>query len=83
MRTLDAQLKDKKFVMGAKLTLADVILFRELKYFLQLVFPKGMRDKLFQNEIKQFQKMVETEEVKKVYGKILLCNQQLKPFINN
>ena len=81
MRTLDAQVKDKEFVMGAKLTLADVTLFRELKYFFQLVFPKGLRDKVFPNVTKWFQKMAETEEVKKVYGKILLCNQPLKPFI--
>ena len=81
MRTLDAKLKDKEFVMGAKLTLADVTLFRELKYFFQLVFPKGLRDKVFPNATKWFQKMAETEEVKKAYGKILLCNQPLKPFI--
>ena len=81
MRTLDTQLKDKEYVMGAKLTLADVCLFRELKYFFQLVFPKGLRDKVFPNVTKWFQKMAETEEVKKVYGKILLCNQPLKPFI--
>jgi elongation factor 1-gamma len=81
MRTLDAHLKDKDFVMGSRLTLADVTLFRELKYFFQLVFPKGLRDKLFPNATKWFQRMAETEEVKKVYGKILLCNQPLKPFI--
>ena len=81
MKTLDAQVKDKEFVLGSKLTLADVTLFRELKYFFQLVFPKGLRDKVFPNVTKWFQKMAETEEVKKVYGKILLCNQPLKPFI--
>ena len=81
MRTLDAHLKDKDFVMGSRLTLADVTLFRELKYFFQLVFPKGLRDKLFPNATKWFQRMAETEEVKKSYGKILLCNQPLKPFI--
>ena len=81
MRTLDAHLKDKDFVMGSRLTLADVTLFRELKYFFQLVFPKGLRDKVFPNTTKWFQRMAETEEVKKVYGKILLCNQPLKPFI--
>ena len=81
MRTLDAHLKDKDFMMGSRLTLADVTLFRELKYFFQLVFPKGLRDKLFPNATKWFQRMAETEEVKKAYGKILLCNQPLKPFI--
>ena len=78
MRTLDAQLKDKEFVLGSKITLADVTLFRELKYFL---FPKGLRDKVFPNVAKWFTKLSETEEVKKVYGKILLCNQPLKPYI--
>ena len=81
MRTLDAHLKDKDFVMGSRLTLADVTLFRELKYFFQLVFPKGLRDKVFPNATKWFQRMAETEEVKKAYGKILLCNQPLKPFV--
>ena len=81
MRTLDAQLKDKEFVLGSKITLADVTLFRELKYFFQLVFPKGLRDKVFPNVAKWFTKLSETEEVKKVYGKILLCNQPLKPYI--
>ena len=81
MRTLDAQLKDKEFVLGNKITLADVTLFRELKYFFQLVFPKGLRDKVFPNVAKWFTKLSETEEVKKVYGKILLCNQPLKPYI--
>ena len=81
MRTLDAHLKDKDFVMGSRLTLADVTFFRELKYFFQLVFPKGLRDKVFPNATKWFQRMAETEEVKKVYGKILLCNQPLKPFV--
>ena len=81
MRTLDAHLKDKDFMMGSRLTLADVTLFRELKYFFQLVFPKGLRDKVFPNATKWFQRMAETEEVKKVYGKILLCNQPLKPFV--
>ena len=80
MKLLDAQLKDKEFVMGGKLTMADVNLFRELKYFFQLVFPKGLRDKLFPNATKWFQKMAETEEAKKAYGKILLCNQPMKPF---
>ena len=82
MKCLDAQLKDKEYVLGDKLTLADVILFRELKYFFQLVFPKGLRDKLFPNVTKWFEKMASTEEVKKVYGKILLCNQPMKPFIS-
>ena len=82
MRTLDTQLKDKEFVLGNKITLADVTLFRELKYFFQLVFPKGLRDKVFPNVAKWFTKLSETEEVKKVYGKILLCNQPLKPYIS-
>ena len=82
MRTLDAKLKDKEFVLGNKITLADVTLFRELKYFFQLVFPKGLRDKVFPNVAKWFTKLSETEEVKKVYGKILLCNQPLKPYIS-
>ena len=82
MRILNAQIKDKEFIMGKQLTLADVTLFRELKFLFQLVFPKGLRDKVFSYVSEWFQRMAQTEEVKKVYGKILLCNQTLKPFIS-
>ena len=81
LKTLDQQVKDKKYVLGDTLTLADVVLFNKLKFFFQLLFPKGLREKVFPNVNKWFTNLAETTEVKKVYGKINLCNVPLKPFI--
>ena len=82
MIALDKQLNDKKYVLGDTLTLADVALFRHLKLFFQLAFPKGMREKLFPKVNTWFTNVSQTAEVKKVYGKVLLCNQPVKPFVS-
>ena len=81
LKVLDQQVKDKKYILGDTLTLADVSLFNKLKFFFQLVFPKGLREKVFPNVTKWFTALAETTEVKKVYGKVHLCNTILKPFI--
>ena len=82
MQILDKQLNEKKYILGDTLTLADVALFRHLKLFFQLVFPKGMRDKVFPKVNTWFTIVSQTAEVKKVYGKVLLCNQPIMAFIS-
>ena len=82
MVALDKQLNEKKFILGDTLTLADVSLFRHLKLFFQLVFPKGMREKVFPKVNTWFTNVSQTAEVKKVYGKVLLCNVPVKPFVS-
>ena len=79
MRALDQQVKGKRYVFGEKFTLADIALFRQLKFFFQLVFPKGLREKVFPNVNDWFQRVINTPEADKVYGKIILCNSPLKP----
>ena len=81
MKALDQQVKGKKYVFGEQLTLADIALFRQLKFFFQLVFPKGFREKVFPNVNDWFLRVLNTPETDKVYGKILLCNQPVKPYI--
>ena len=81
MKALDQQVKGKRYAFGEELTLADIALFRQLKYFFQLVFPKGLREKVFPNVNDWFLRVVNTPETDKVYGKVLLCNQPLRPFI--
>ena len=82
LRILDQQIKEKKFVLGDNLTLADVVLFNKLKFFFQLVFPKGLREKVFPNVNEWFNQVSKTPEVNKVYGKIILCNAPVKPFVS-
>lgn len=81
MKALDQQVKGKRYAFGEQLTLADIALFNKLKFFFQLVFPKNMRDKVFPNVNDWFLRVLNTPETDKVYGKVLLCNQPLKPFI--
>ena len=81
MKALDQQVKGKRYAFGEQLTLADISLFRHLKFFFQLIWPKKFRESVFPNVNDWFLRVLNTPEVDKVYGKILLCNQPLKPFI--
>jgi elongation factor 1-gamma len=78
MKILEEQLKGKKYILGDKLTLADVSLFRHLKLFFQLVFRKGSREKVFPKVSTWFSIVSQTPEVQKVYGKVLLCKNTIK-----
>ena len=82
MKALDQQVKGKRYAFGEQLTLADIALFRQLKYFFQLVFPKNLREKVFPNVTDWFLRVLNTPETDKVYGKVILCNQPLKPYIS-
>ena len=82
MKALDQQVKGKRYAFGEELTLADIALFRPLKFFFQLVFPKGLREKVFPNVNDWFLRVLNTPETDKAYGKVLLCNQPLKPYIS-
>jgi len=81
MKALDQQVKGKRYAFGEQLTLADIALFRHLKFFFQLVFPKNLREKVFPNVNDWFLRVLNTPETDKVYGKVILCNQPLKPYI--
>ena len=82
MKALDQQVKGKRYAFGEQLTLADIALFRHLKFFFQLVWPKKFRESIFPNVNDWFLRVLNTPETDKVYGKLLLCNQPLKPFIS-
>ena len=81
MKALDQQVKGKRYAFGEELTLADIALFNKLKFFFQLVFPKGLREKVFPNVNDWFLRVLNTPETDKVYGNVLLCAQPLKPYI--
>ena len=81
MKALDQQVKGKKYAFGDELTLADISLFRHLKLFFQLTFVRGLREKVFPNVNDWFLRVYNTPEADKVYGRIILCNQEIKPYI--
>ena len=82
LKALDQQVKGKRYAFGENLTLADIALFRHLKFFFQLVFPKGLREKVFPNVNDWFLRVLNTPETDKVYGKVLLCKVPLKAFVS-
>ena len=61
LKILDNNLKNKSYIVGEKLTLADIILFRYLRFFMILHFPEGMRKNRFPETTKWFEKMMKTE----------------------
>ena len=60
MKALDQQVKGKRYAFGEKLTLADIALFRHLKFFFQLVWPKKFRESIFPNVNDWFLRVLNT-----------------------
>ena len=71
LKALDQQVKGKRYAFGENITLADIALFRHLKFFFQLVFAKGLREKVFPNVNDWFLRVLNTPETDKVYGRVL------------
>lgn len=78
LKALDQQVKGKRYAFGEQITLADIALFRHLKFFFQLVFPKGLREKVFPNVNDWFLRVLNTAETDKVYGKVILCKAPVR-----
>lgn len=79
VKVLENHLNGKKFLVGEKMTLADVVMFFHLRYYFQYCWVEKMRDNMFKNTTAWFKGIMETEEAKKAYGRTLLCkNTPLK-----
>ena len=81
IKIFEKELENKNYLVGNRLTLADIVLFRYLRLFMMFQFPEAMRKKVLPNTSKYFENLMKTEEVIKSYGRIILCKQPLKPFI--
>ena len=76
---LENQMKNgKKYILGDKITLADVVLFRYLRFFMMLHFPENFRNSLFPKLTKWFESLMNTPEAIEAYGRTILCKKQLK-----
>ena len=80
IKLLEKELEGKQYLVGNRLTLADIVLFRYLRLFMMFHFPDGMRKKLLPNLTKWFENIMKTNEAIKAYGRIVLCKQPLKPY---
>ena len=80
MKILEDNLKKNTYMVGDKITLADIILFRYLRFLMMLHFPEGMRKSLFPQTTKWFENIMNSDEAKKAYGRTILCKTQIKAF---
>ena len=80
LKTIEEDLKKNSYIAGEKLTLADILLFRYLRFFMMLHFPEGMRKSLFPQTTKWFEKIMKSPEAVKAYGRTVLCKNPLKAF---
>ena len=71
--------KGNKFIMGNKLTLADVVLFRYLRFFFMFYLTEKIRNSLCPKLTLWFENIMNTQEAIEAYGRTLLCKKQLKP----
>ena len=82
LNIIETNLKDNKtnYIVGNKMTLADVSLFRYLRLFMMLHFPEGMRNKVFPLTTKWFENVKNSPETVKAYGRTVLCKNPIKAF---
>lgn len=81
IKLLESELKGKQYLVGNKITLADIILFRYFRYFMMLQFPEGMRKSVLPNTTKWFNNIMSSPEAIKAYGRTILCKNPVKPYI--
>ena len=72
--------KNTPYIVGNKITLADIILFRYLRFFMMFHFPEGMRNSLFPQTTKWFERIMNSTEAIKAYGRTILCKNPIKAF---
>ena len=78
VKILEKQLKHgKKYILGDKITLADIVLFRYLRYFMMLHFSENLKSSLLPKVTKWFENIIQSPEVIEAYGRTILCKKQL------
>jgi len=78
VKTLNTHLDKKKFLVGDKLTLADIVVANMLLYMFQLVLDAGFR-KAMKNVTAWAESIYALESFTKVTGKVVFCAKALKP----
>ena len=80
LKIIEKELSKNEYLVGNKLTLADVILFRYLRFLMMFHFPDKMRKSLFPKTEKWFEKIMNSPEAIEGYGRTVLCKIPLKGF---
>ena len=80
LKLMENQLEKNEFIIGNKISLADISLFAKIRFLMMFHFPEQMRNKLFPKVSKWFENIMNTKEAVKAYGRTVLCKNPLKPF---
>ena len=71
--------KGNKYILGNNITLADIVLFRYLRFFMMFYLTEKIRNSLCPKLTSWFENIMNTQEAIDAYGRTLLCKKQLKP----
>ena len=83
LKILENNLEKGEYILGKDITLADITIFRHLRFFMMFHFPEGIRKALFPKVTSWFQKIMNTSEAIKAYGRTMLCKNPMKAFIGD
>ena len=79
LKIMEENLKKNNYIVGNKMTLADILLFRYLRFFMMLHFPENVRSGLCPKVTKWFENIMNTPEAIEAYGRTILCKKPIKP----
>ena len=82
LKILDNHLKVNTFVVGKKLTIADIALVSVLVSPFKFIFEEKFR-KSVPNVTKWFESICELPAFAKVWGKVRLCLKEFEPFVHH
>lgn len=81
LKLLNKQLEGKQYVIGANMTLADIVLYFTIRWYFELLFVENLRKTLFPNVTNWLVNISNTENAMKVYGRLVLCKVPAKFFV--
>ncbi len=76
--TLNKHLEGKSYIVGDKMTLADMVCAFELKFFFMFCFVEGIRKSVFPNVTKWITSILTTDAAIQSLGRFILCKAPLK-----
>ena len=80
LKLLEKELENKEYIAGNQITMADVALFAKLRFLMMFHLAEPMRKKLCPKTNAWFEKIMNSTEARKAYGRTVLCTIPLKPF---
>ena len=78
LKLIEKELSKNEYIVGSKLTLADITLFRYLRCLMMFHFPEKMRKNMLPKTEKWFAKIMNSPEAIEGYGNTVLCKTPMK-----